>query len=91
MSPQARTVQADDKAAAMDLAKQQITKLNLDLDPSFLARLRRTIADSMYYRKQSAHTYKCILEFVEEEPEDAFGYGTAKSSCSLFRKTDRSN
>jgi hypothetical protein len=38
-------------------------------------------------RKQSAHTYKCI---VEEEPEAAFGYGTAKSAWPLFRKTDRS-
>jgi hypothetical protein len=90
VSPQTRTTQADDKAAAMDLAKQQITKLNLDLDPSVLARLRRTTTDSMYYRKQSAHTYKCIVEFVEEEPEAAFGYGTAKSAWPLFRKTDRS-
>ena len=90
MSPQTRTTQVDDKAAAMDLAKQQITKLNLDLDPSVLARLRRTTTDNMYYRKQSAHTYKCIVEFVEEEPEVAFGYGTVKSAWKLFRKTDRS-
>ena len=74
----------------MDLAKQKITKLNLDLDPSVLARLRRTTADSMYYRKQSAHTYKFIVEFVEEEPDSAFGYGTVKSTWSLFIKTDRS-
>ena len=74
----------------MDLAKQQITKLNLDLDPSVLARLRGTIADRMYYRKQFTHTYKCIVEFVEEEPEASFGYGTVKYAWPLFRKTDRS-
>jgi len=74
----------------MDLGKQQITKLNLDLDPSILARMRRTTTENMYYRKQSAHTYKFIVKFVEEEPEAAFGYGTAKSAWPLFRKTDRS-
>ena len=74
----------------MDLAKQQIRKLNLDLDPSVLTRLRRTTADIMYYRKQFAHTYKCIVEFVEEEPEATFGYGTVKYAWQLFRKTDRS-